>query len=145
LDNRRDKAYYFSRVQQIESPLASGFTQNVIPITFVALNLLHSDVYINHVLSLLISNPCSFNNQRKKQIMFTTAKLTAMKRRISLPPIVWIGLAIVLGSWQPSALAETDCNAVTEIPKAQCETLIAIYDSTAGDNWTDNTGWQRTF
>jgi len=40
---------------------------------------------------------------------------------------------MVLGSWQPSALAETDCSAVTEIPKAQCETLIAIYDSTAGD------------
>jgi Leucine-rich repeat (LRR) protein len=76
--------------------------------------------------------------------MFTTAKLTAMKRWISLPPIVWIGLVIVLGSWQPSALAETDCNAVTEIPKAQCEILIAIYDSTAGDNWTTNTGWQQT-
>jgi len=76
--------------------------------------------------------------------MFTTAKLTAMKRWVSLPPIVWIGLAIVLGSWQPSALAETDCSAVTEIPKAQCETLIAIYDSTNGTNWTNNTGWQQT-
>jgi len=76
--------------------------------------------------------------------MFSIARLTAMKRRISLPPIVWIGLVIVLGSWQPSALAETDCHAVSEISKAQCETLIAIYDSTNGDNSTNNSGSKQT-
>jgi len=57
-----------------------------------------------------------------------------MKRWISLPPIVFLGLVIVLGSWQSSALLETDCNAVTEIPKAQCKTQIAIYDNTNGTN-----------
>jgi len=41
--------------------------------------------------------------------MFTLAKLTAMKRRISLPPIVFLGLIIGLSSWQSNALAETDC------------------------------------
>jgi Leucine-rich repeat (LRR) protein/sugar lactone lactonase YvrE len=34
------------------------------------------------------------------------------------------------------------CTTVTEIPMAQCETLVALYDSTNGDNWTNNTGWK---
>jgi Leucine-rich repeat (LRR) protein/PKD repeat protein len=43
-----------------------------------------------------------------------------------------------------SAHAQTDCTAVTEIPTAQCETLVALYDSTNGDNWKTNTGWKQT-
>jgi hypothetical protein len=38
---------------------------------------------------------------------------------------------------------KTDCNAVTEIPTAQCETLLALYDNTGGDNWTNNDGWKK--
>jgi PKD repeat protein len=38
----------------------------------------------------------------------------------------------------------SDCNAVTEIPAAQCEALVALYDSTNGDNWTNNEGWNVT-
>jgi len=37
-----------------------------------------------------------------------------------------------------------DCNTVTEIPSAQCEALVALYDSTDGDNWTNNEGWNVT-
>jgi hypothetical protein len=37
-----------------------------------------------------------------------------------------------------------DCNTVTEIPTAQCEALVALYDSTDGDNWTNNDGWKTT-
>jgi Leucine-rich repeat (LRR) protein/sugar lactone lactonase YvrE len=40
-----------------------------------------------------------------------------------------------------SAHADTDCTAVTEIPTAQCETLIDLYNSTDGDNWTANDNW----
>ncbi|MDM8520113.1 clostripain-related cysteine peptidase [Anaerolineales bacterium HSG6] len=36
------------------------------------------------------------------------------------------------------------CDSVVEIPKAECEALVALYDSTDGDNWTDNTGWKDT-
>ncbi len=38
----------------------------------------------------------------------------------------------------------TGCDAVTEIPTAQCEALVALYDSTDGDNWTNNEGWKTT-
>jgi len=43
-----------------------------------------------------------------------------------------------------SAQAATNCAAVTEIPQSECEALIAFYDSTTGDNWTDNTDWKVT-
>lgn len=33
------------------------------------------------------------------------------------------------------------CANVTEIPRQDCEALIALYQSTNGDNWTDNNGW----
>ena len=28
-----------------------------------------------------------------------------------------------------------DCSTVTEIPQQECEALVALYDSTNGDNW----------
>ncbi len=44
-------------------------------------------------------------------------------------------LILVPGS--PSAFCET----VTDIPLAECEALVAIYNSTDGPNWVDHTGW----
>jgi len=38
----------------------------------------------------------------------------------------------------------TICDTVTEIPTAQCESLVALYDSTGGDNWTNNDNWKQT-
>ncbi len=38
----------------------------------------------------------------------------------------------------------TDCAAQTDIPKAECDTLLAFYNSTDGPNWTTNTGWNVT-
>ena len=35
-------------------------------------------------------------------------------------------------------------SAVAEIPPAECEALVALYDSTGGANWHDNTGWLDT-
>jgi len=72
--------------------------------------------------------------------MFSIAKITAMKRWVSLLSIFWIGM--VLGGWQSLVWVETDCGVVTEIPQAQCE--AALYDSTGGDSWKDNTGWKQT-
>ncbi|WP_353571745.1 leucine-rich repeat domain-containing protein, partial [Candidatus Albibeggiatoa sp. nov. BB20] len=36
------------------------------------------------------------------------------------------------------------CQDVTEIPVSECEALVELYDSTDGDNWTDNTAWKQT-
>jgi hypothetical protein len=36
------------------------------------------------------------------------------------------------------------CKQVTEIPKKECQALIALYNSTDGENWIDNTGWNVT-
>jgi Leucine-rich repeat (LRR) protein/pimeloyl-ACP methyl ester carboxylesterase len=37
-----------------------------------------------------------------------------------------------------------DCTNVTEIPQIECEALVALYDSTNGDNWEINSGWLET-
>ncbi|MEN8220849.1 MAG: Calx-beta domain-containing protein [Pseudomonadota bacterium] len=36
------------------------------------------------------------------------------------------------------------CKKVTDIPKKECQTLVAFYNSTDGENWADNTGWNVT-
>ena len=44
----------------------------------------------------------------------------------------------------PTRPAQFDCGNVTEIPTTECEALVALYESTDGDNWNDNTGWLAT-
>jgi len=34
-----------------------------------------------------------------------------------------------------------ECAAVSGIPASECQALVALYDSTGGPNWADNTGW----
>jgi len=36
------------------------------------------------------------------------------------------------------------CNKVTGISKNECKALVALYDSSDGENWEDNTGWNAT-
>jgi subtilisin family serine protease len=38
----------------------------------------------------------------------------------------------------------TVCTTVTEIPPEECQALVDIYNSTNGDLWNDNTGWNVT-
>ena len=66
------------------------------------------------------------------------AKLTAMKRWVSLPPIVWIGLTVVLGGWQSLAQAETGCNGNIQLVDNLCDSLIAYYP--LNDNPNDVSG-----
>ena len=51
--------------------------------------------------------------------------------------------ALLLGLL-PYAGAATNCAAVTDISPAECETLVALYNSTNGANWTRNDGWNVT-
>jgi hypothetical protein len=39
---------------------------------------------------------------------------------------------------------EFNCKNVTDISKKECQALVALYDSTDGANWEDNTGWKVT-
>ena len=38
----------------------------------------------------------------------------------------------------------TTCADVTEIPVAECDALVALYDTTGGISWTNKTGWMAT-
>ena len=44
----------------------------------------------------------------------------------------------------PPRPAQFDCGNVTEIPQVECEALVALYESTDGDNWNHNTDWLAT-
>ncbi len=37
-----------------------------------------------------------------------------------------------------------NCIIQTDIPRLECEALVALYNSTEGANWTNNTGWLQT-
>ncbi|MEN8219934.1 MAG: Calx-beta domain-containing protein, partial [Pseudomonadota bacterium] len=56
---------------------------------------------------------------------------------------LWIVLVLISQS-VTVAQAATDCAAVTEIPSTECEALVALYNSTDGANWADNSGWLET-
>ncbi|NBD34653.1 MAG: hypothetical protein GVY30_01485, partial [Chloroflexi bacterium] len=67
-------------------------------------------------------------------------------RRVNL--VVVLTLLTGWLAWLPTpvqaAPAAFDCGDVTEIPQTECEALVALYESTDGDNWDDNTGWLTT-
>jgi hypothetical protein len=54
--------------------------------------------------------------------------------------LLWLGLFLVNMTTQ----AATDCNAVTEISKVECQSLLELYHSTEGPNWSNNEGWNVT-
>lgn len=44
----------------------------------------------------------------------------------------------------PQAAAEFNFGDVTQIPRAECEALVALYTATTGENWTDKYNWVQT-
>lgn len=44
----------------------------------------------------------------------------------------------------PAFAQQFSCDAVTEIPKTECEALVAFYNSTNGHQWTNKPGWLQT-
>jgi len=54
--------------------------------------------------------------------------------------------ATALATRDGSSLAAVsfDCTAVAEIPQAECEALVSLYNSTGGPNWTNSTDWLVT-
>jgi hypothetical protein len=69
----------------------------------------------------------------------------AMNRRTGIVTLVLLVLLVVLTPTPtPPAHAQTNCADVTEIPQSECEALVALYTSTNGTEWTNNTGWNTT-
>ena len=62
-----------------------------------------------------------------------------MPCRITFLALFWLGAI-------PYVYAQElfSCTDVTEIPQVECEALVALYQSTNGDNWNDNSGWLMT-
>lgn len=53
--------------------------------------------------------------------------------------------AVVPTTAPPTVVDEGfNCTAVSEIPTAECQALVAFYEATNGTNWIDDTGWLAT-
>ncbi|KPL71305.1 hypothetical protein ADM99_11425 [Leptolinea tardivitalis] len=44
----------------------------------------------------------------------------------------------------PSVPPFINCDGVSEIPTAECQALVDLFDSTSGSSWTVNTNWKQT-
>jgi len=67
---------------------------------------------------------------------------TASEMVTQLPPVAQIPAEApkTIPTNQPPF---TGCEAVTTIPKEECETLVNFYHSTGGEKWKSNTGWLK--
>ena len=45
---------------------------------------------------------------------------------------------------KPSAGTWVDCASQSDIPTAECDALVALYDGTTGASWTTSTDWKAT-
>ena len=45
------------------------------------------------------------------------------------------------GLCPPITVHPLDCTKMTVIPQNECEALVALYNSTDGDNWNNKTNW----
>jgi hypothetical protein len=50
----------------------------------------------------------------------------------------------VLGFTDSESGPFTSCAEVIDVPQAECEALVDLYNTTGGDNWTNNSGWLQT-
>ncbi len=59
--------------------------------------------------------------------------------------LISVVLLTLEGTWlnvlPVQAQEEFDCSTVTDVPEAECEALVAIYNTTDGVSWFDNAGW----
>jgi len=71
-----------------------------------------------------------------------------ISRKMSVSFHLWIlfmALWGLLGGLPAPVSAQTfSCDNVTEIPRAECNALVAFYHSTNGGHWDSNEGWLRT-
>lgn len=84
----------------------------------------------------------------------TSRLVTALARRagssragIALLALVWLALSPPAGAAQPASWrlstqpADFTCADVTQIPLAECQALVALYQSSAGAGWSSRGGW----
>jgi hypothetical protein len=66
-----------------------------------------------------------------------------MKRMLGLGLILTC-LLVTVASLPVLANVEFTCADVSEIPQLECEALVALYTSTNGPGWWNNTNWLVT-
>ncbi len=63
------------------------------------------------------------------------------QRLICVSMVVILVFLLPGGALRSSAAPVVDCSTQAEIPAVECSALVALYNSTDGAHWTNNTGW----
>lgn len=71
-------------------------------------------------------------------------RLTLQKNWLGVLLLGMIILGVVLTTHPVQAQTPAFCDTVTEVSKDTCAALVALYNSTHGENWTNHTGWLTT-
>lgn len=61
--------------------------------------------------------------------------------------LVWISVVMLLAQNLPARAQPNvfnGCATIAEIPQAECEALVALYNSTNGSHWTNKLNWLQT-
>ena len=79
----------------------------------------------------------------------TTLKFSPARKYFILSIGLFTLFALLMGlpklsSQTVEAQSSFSCSNVSVLYSAECQTLVDIYNSTNGPNWTDNTGWLQT-
>ncbi len=69
-----------------------------------------------------------------RALVVSLALLTACSEPVGPPTAEPVGV-------MTSTHLSFDCGAQSSIPAIECDALVALYNTTNGDGWTDNTGW----
>lgn len=68
--------------------------------------------------------------------------LVSLRQRLALTACLLIPLILALpGTLQAAEESSVDCSAQTDLPAAQCETLVSLYQQANGSSWNDTTNW----
>ncbi len=76
--------------------------------------------------------------------LFGVIRLKRQKTRMMKASMLLAFVIALFNMPFPVAAQTFSCDNVTEIPKAECEALVAFYNSTNGAGWTNNAGWLET-
>jgi Leucine-rich repeat (LRR) protein len=77
-------------------------------------------------------------------LSFLSRKAWSFLGTVVFVPMMVVLLFVLLPRALPAHAQTTDCGDVTTLPLAECEALVTLYESTDGENWTDNTDWNQT-
>ncbi len=115
-----------------------GFEMNKNSYTFT-LSLL--ELFLAFLFSLFLLAACGTSPDSPAQVKPTAGNTAELDKSLENTIKPNTGTS---GTITPNTPNEFDCSNVNQIPSTECAALVALFNSTNGPDWADNTGWLTT-